>query len=136
MKLQTLIEELERQTPLKWDRRINSSRFEMVLSENQVGLQINGNNHFSITNPCHSQIAERLEIPTRYYHKMESDKQCCGTLPVERDTEGKHPYGLWCRTRTFLGHKPIHNMVAQKRGINFQDRQKSQNIEKFLSLFR
>ena len=54
MKLQTLIEELEKQKPLKWDKRINSSQFEMVLSENQVGLQVNGNNHFSITKPCHS----------------------------------------------------------------------------------
>jgi hypothetical protein len=73
MKLQTLIEELERQKPLKWDKRINSSQLEMVLSENQVGLQMNGGNRFSITKPCHSQIAERLEIPTRYYHKMESE---------------------------------------------------------------
>jgi hypothetical protein len=73
MKLQTLIEELERQKPLKWDKRINSSQLEMVLSENQVGLQMNGNNRFSITKPCHSQIAERFGIPTRYYHKMESE---------------------------------------------------------------
>ncbi|MCP4373893.1 MAG: hypothetical protein GY797_38190, partial [Deltaproteobacteria bacterium] len=73
MKLQTLIEVLERQKPLKWDKKINSSQLEMVLSENQVGLQVNGNNHFSITKPCHSQIAERLEIPTKYYHKMVSE---------------------------------------------------------------
>ncbi|MHC4138767.1 MAG: DUF932 domain-containing protein [Planctomycetota bacterium] len=73
MKLQTLIEELERQKPLKWDKKINSSQLQMVLSENQVGLQVNGNNRFSITRPCHSQIAERLEIPTKYYHKMKSE---------------------------------------------------------------
>nr|WP_230406578.1 DUF945 domain-containing protein [Candidatus Scalindua japonica] len=73
MKLQTLIEELERQKPLKWDKKINSSQLEMVLSENQIGLQVGGNNSFSITKPCHSQIAERLEIPTKYYNKMESE---------------------------------------------------------------
>ena len=60
MKLQTLIEELERQKPLKWDKRINSSQLEMVLSENQIEFQMNGNNRFSITKPCHSQIAERF----------------------------------------------------------------------------
>ncbi|MFH1648449.1 MAG: DUF932 domain-containing protein [Patescibacteria group bacterium] len=73
MRLQTLIEELERQRPLKWDRKIDSSQLEMVLPENQVRFQIDGDNAFSITNPCHSQIAERLEIPVKYYHRMESE---------------------------------------------------------------
>lgn len=70
MKLQDLIQELERQKPLKWDRKINSSQLEMVLSENQARFQINGDNHFPITKPCHSQIAERLDIPGKYYQKM------------------------------------------------------------------
>ena len=33
---------------------------------------MNGNN-FAITRPCHNQIAERLEIPAKYYAKMESE---------------------------------------------------------------
>lgn len=70
MKLQDLIQELERQKPLKWDRKINSSQLEMVLAENQARFQINGDNHFPITKPCHSQIAERLDIPAKYYQKM------------------------------------------------------------------
>src|SRR3990172_6092263 len=75
MRLQTLIEELERQKPLKWDKRINSSQLAMVLSENQVRFRLNGNeNPLPITNPCHSQIAERLEIPAKYYHKMEMEE--------------------------------------------------------------
>ncbi len=33
---------------------------------------MNGNN-FAITRPCHNQIAERLEIPLKYYSKMETE---------------------------------------------------------------
>jgi len=72
MRLQTLIDELERQSPLKWDRKINSSQLEMISSENRVRFQINGDN-LTITKPCHAQVAERLEIPTKYYHKMETE---------------------------------------------------------------
>lgn len=70
MKLQDLIQELEKQKPLKWDRKISSSQLEMVLAENQARFQIDGDNHFPITKPCHSQIAERLDIPAKYYQKM------------------------------------------------------------------
>jgi hypothetical protein len=74
MKLQELMEELERQKPLKWDQKIESSRLEMILNESRTRLHLNGNdNHFSITRPCHNQIAERLEIPVRYYSKMENE---------------------------------------------------------------
>jgi len=41
MKLQSLIEELERQKPLKWDKEIHSSHLEMALVENQPMFQIN-----------------------------------------------------------------------------------------------
>ena len=73
MKLQSLIEELERQKPLKWDKRINSSHLEMTLFENQTRFQIHGENSFPILKPCHNQIADKLEIPFKYYHKMESE---------------------------------------------------------------
>jgi hypothetical protein len=74
MKLQELMEELERQKPLKWDQKIESSRLEMVLNESHTRLHLNGNDSiYSITRPCHNQIAERLEIPVRYYSKMESE---------------------------------------------------------------
>lgn len=73
MKLQSLIEELERQKPLKWDKRINSSHLEMTLFENQTRFQIHGENSFPILKPCHNQIADKLEIPFKYYHRMETD---------------------------------------------------------------
>ena len=61
MKLQALIEELERQRPLKRDEKTDSSHLKMSLLENQLRFQIKGkDNAFSITNPCHGQIAERL----------------------------------------------------------------------------
>ena len=71
MKLQSLIEELERQKPLKQDEPVNSSQIRMVLVENQPRFQIKENDSFSITEPCHSQIAEKLEIPLKYYHRMD-----------------------------------------------------------------
>jgi hypothetical protein len=39
-----------------------------------VRFQINGKeNLLSITRPCHNQVAERLEIPAKYYARMESE---------------------------------------------------------------
>lgn len=73
MKLQSLIEELERQKPLKWDKRINSSHLEMTVFENQTRFQIQGEDSFPILKPCHNQIADKLEIPFKYYHKMEGE---------------------------------------------------------------
>jgi len=73
MKLQSLIEELERQKPLKWDKGIHSSHLEMALVENKPKFQINSDQSFSVTKSCHSQIADKLDIPFKYYHKMENE---------------------------------------------------------------
>ncbi len=74
MRLQDLIEELERQKPLKWDQKTDSSQLGMILAENQAKFQIDGrNNSFSITKSCHAQIAERLDIPIKYYSRMENE---------------------------------------------------------------
>jgi hypothetical protein len=73
MKLERLIEELEGQKPLKWDKKAGSSELQMLPLENQVKLQIGSDSSFSIIQPCHVQIAEKLEIPHKYYHKMESE---------------------------------------------------------------
>ena len=73
MKLQSLIEELEKQKSLKWDRRISPSELKMLPLETQVKLQIGSDSSFSITQPCQIQIAEKLEIPLKYYRKMEEE---------------------------------------------------------------
>jgi len=73
MKLQSLIEELERQKPLKWDKRLKSSEIEMGLDENLPFLHIQDKKAVLITKPCHEQIAEKLEIPLKYYRKMEKE---------------------------------------------------------------
>jgi len=73
MKLQSLIEELERQKPLKWDKRVSSLGLKMIPLETQVKLQIGSDSSFSITQPCQIQIAEKLEIPLKYYRKMEEE---------------------------------------------------------------
>ena len=71
MNLQTMIDELETQKPLKWDRKLNAAQIAMALAENTPILRLPGEELFSITKPCHTQIAEKLEIPLKYYHKME-----------------------------------------------------------------
>ena len=71
MNLQTLIEELETQKPLKWDKKLSAAQIAMALAENTPILRLPGEELFSITKSCHSQIAEKLEIPLKYYHKME-----------------------------------------------------------------
>jgi len=58
---------------LKWDKRINSSELEMALFEDKPRFKIKGENSFLITKPCHVQIADKLEIPLKYYYKMEEE---------------------------------------------------------------
>ncbi len=70
MKLQSLIEELEKQKPLKWDKKIASSGLEMASLDGQLKLLAGSDGFFSIIPPCHMQIAEKLNIPSKYYHKM------------------------------------------------------------------
>jgi hypothetical protein len=66
-----MIEELETQKPLKWDKKLSAAQIAMALAENTPILRLPGEELFSITKPCHTQIAEKLEIPLKYYHKME-----------------------------------------------------------------
>ena len=73
MNLQSLIEELERQKPLKWDKKTNSSELEMTLVDDKPMFQLPGDQIHSISNSCHVQIAEKLEIPVKYYRKMECE---------------------------------------------------------------
>ena len=71
MQIRSLIDELESQKPLKWDKRLYSSQIEMALEETNPVLWIQNRKFFYITKSCHTQIAEKLEIPIKYYHKME-----------------------------------------------------------------
>jgi len=74
MRIQELKDELERQRPLKWDKKINASEIEMILENNTIMLHIKAlKKEYSITQPCHSQIADRLGIPAKYYKKMEDE---------------------------------------------------------------
>jgi hypothetical protein len=66
-----MIEELETQKPLKWDKKLSAAQIAMALAENTPILRLPNEELFSITKPCHTQIAEKLEIPLKYYHKME-----------------------------------------------------------------
>ena len=72
--LQTAILLSLRQKPLKWDQKTDSTQLGMVLAKNQARFQINGRSNFlAITKSCHTQIAERLDIPIKYYSRMENE---------------------------------------------------------------
>ena len=73
MKLESLIQELKTQKPLKWDEKLNSSQIKMVLDENRPRFQIKADKLFPINDSCHNQIADKLEIPLKYYHRMEEE---------------------------------------------------------------
>jgi len=73
MKLDEMVKELERQKPLKWDRKVHSSIMEMVAVDSDVRFRINGGDPHAVTKTCHAQIAERLDIPAKYYHRMVSE---------------------------------------------------------------
>jgi len=73
MQIRSLIDELEIQKPLKWDKRLKSSEIEMGLDENLPFLHLQGKKAVLITKPCHDQIAEKLEIPHKYYHRMREE---------------------------------------------------------------
>jgi hypothetical protein len=45
----------------------------MVLAENQPRFQIKASGFLAINGSCHNQIAEKLEIPLKYYHRMEEE---------------------------------------------------------------
>jgi len=110
MRLQDMITELERQKPLKWDQKIGSPDLEMVLEEDQPRFQLNGNgNRFLITKPCHNQIAERLEIPVRYYSKMETEAPDLLAENVntwlKKDSKELFIRGLGGSVRAFLSDK-------------------------------
>lgn len=71
MKLESLIRELEQQKPLKWDEKLHSSEIRMALAKNKPRFQIRSNGFLSIREFCSNQIAEKLEIPLKYYRRME-----------------------------------------------------------------
>ncbi|WKZ32801.1 MAG: DUF932 domain-containing protein [Thermodesulfobacteriota bacterium] len=74
MDLVELLQTLEKQHPLKWDRKLNTSVIDMKVEDGSAKLEIPGNyNLLAITKPCHQQIAERLDIPVKYYNRMEAE---------------------------------------------------------------
>ena len=73
MRLESLIKELERQKPLKWDEKLHSSQIRMVLADTEPRFQFGAEGCLRIQESCHSQIAEKLEIPLKYYRKMQTE---------------------------------------------------------------
>ncbi len=109
MHLQPLIAELERQKPLKWDRKLDAAQIKMALAENIPILKLPVEDLCYITKPCHTQIAEKLEIPHKYYHKMEESAPdlLCENVNTWLRQNGKEVFirGLGNNIRAFLSDR-------------------------------
>ena len=109
MNLQTLITDLEAQKPLKWDKKLNSSEIKMALAENSPVLVLPTEDLFFLTKPCHVQIAEKLEIPLKYYRKMEESapELLCENVNTWLRQNGKEVFirGLANSVRAFLSDR-------------------------------
>lgn len=109
MRLESLIQELERQKPLKWDEKLHSSEIRMVLAGNGPKFQIKANESFAINNACHTQIAEKLEIPQRYYNRMKEEAPELLAVNVnswlERNGKDYFIRGLGNSVRAFLSDR-------------------------------
>ncbi len=72
--IQELLKELERQKPLKWDQSLPVGSISMVMEGTSPQLSMEGGKSYQIASSCHAQIAERLEIPLKYYHRMREEE--------------------------------------------------------------
>ncbi len=94
---------------MKWDKRVNSSALMVSSAEGQARLLIGSENLYSISEPCHAQIAEKLEIPLKYYHRMEATAPALLALNVnawlERSEKDFFIRGLGDTLRAFLSDR-------------------------------
>jgi hypothetical protein len=72
MNIHSLVNELERQRPLKWDKKVSSSQIEMIQNEDHLSFNFDDSSRL-ISESCHIQIADKLDIPFKYYRKMEAE---------------------------------------------------------------
>lgn len=72
--IQELLNELERQKPLKWDQSLPVGDISMALEDSSPRISLGNGHSYQVTIPCHAQIAERLEIPLKYYNKMREEE--------------------------------------------------------------
>ncbi len=109
MNLQTLLSELDRQKPLKWDKKLGSSQIEMALAERKPVFVLPNSESHRITDPCHVQIAEKLEIPLKYYRRMEeaAPELLCANVNtwLKRNNKDVFIRGLGESTRAFLSDR-------------------------------
>lgn len=68
MKLQSLIEELEKQKEQKWDKTVVNRNIRMTDEKSE--LIIGENESYGLTASCHNQLADKLDIPAKYYQRM------------------------------------------------------------------
>lgn len=70
MVLKQLVKELEVQAPLKWDKPGLEGSQLLMNRTGKLCVLSNGGSAYGITRPASQQIAEKLEIPWKYYEKM------------------------------------------------------------------
>jgi hypothetical protein len=139
MKLEKLVQELERQKPLKWDEKLYSSQMKMVLAENQPRFQIRANGLLSINESCHNQIAEKLEIPLKYYHRMEEEtpELLARNVNTWLERSGKDYFvrGMGDSVRAFLSdrYRVIDHLDVLMCALNELQAHSAENEDCFLS---
>jgi len=70
MDLKSLIEELERQKKNSLDLIVDGSSLKAIPDESGIKLAIPEYGEFPLTDWAHGQLADKLEIPRKYYEKM------------------------------------------------------------------
>jgi len=67
--IKTLTKSLEKQAKEKWDKKVETGN--LSLTPNARVMITNGDRHsYSLTDPAHIQLADKMEIPVKYYRKM------------------------------------------------------------------
>lgn len=111
--LSALAEELVRQAKSKKDYLADTRS--LLLLDDGGSLRLKDNGDFSVSELCHNQIAERLEIPARYYQRMRIEAAALLTANVNHwfsaNPETRLIRTLDGRVRAFLSdrYRPLDN---------------------------
>ncbi len=137
----TLIElatELQRQSTAKRDLIVptNSLKMTMHTSGLQLPDQQGGNEYLPVTDHCHSQIAQRIGVPKKYYDKMRSDAPELLSQNVnhwfEAQPENRMVRTLDGNARAFLSdryHRIDNDQIAEGVLQSFQKVQEHTELE-------
>jgi len=104
MRLENLLETVIHQTKTKEDLLVPTGQIEIIQPEGSSPSVIFGGDvgtrDFDITETAHAQIASRLKIPVKYYHRLMAD----------------HPDLLWAQVNELFKREPESRMLRTLDG--------------------